>query len=95
MNKQECGAFYDFINTFDVFGTPEDGWEVNNQCVEYRNLFLADDTTPKQIAQFLVNLGFLNTADMRRIVIEDEGEFIFVYQKKDMFPLGYFVQRRD
>lgn len=78
---------YSLVNYFDVW-YGEDGWQVNNLCTELNDLWLANDLTRKQIAEALVSVGFLTTSDMRKLTIEYEGEFIEIYQKKQMMPIA-------
>lgn len=78
---------YSLVNYFDVW-YEEEGWQVNNLCTEFNDLWLANDLTRKQIAEALVSVGFLATSDMRKLAIEYEGEFIEIYQKKQMMPIA-------
>lgn len=79
---------YDIINYTDVWGNPTDGWEVND--VEHLNkcVTINDDDTDKQILEKLVSIGFLATSDMRRVMLEDFGSDIEIYQVKGHRPLG-------
>lgn len=79
---------YRLINYFDVWGNEKDGYEVNNLCTEADDLWIDDDSTLKEIAKFLVQIGFLVTSDMRKLYLEDDGTYIEIYQKKGMYPLG-------
>ena len=79
---------YKLINYFDVWGNEKDGYEVNNLCTEADDLWIDDDSTLKEIAKFLVQIGFLVTSDMRKLHFEDDGTYIEIYQKKGMYPLG-------
>ena len=75
-------------NYFDVWGNEKDGYEVNNLCTEAEDLWISEDSTDKEICEFLVQIGFLNTSDMRRIYLEDMGDMIEIYQRKGNYPLG-------
>ena len=79
---------YRLINYFDVWGNEKDGYEVNNLCTEADDLWIDDDSTLKEIAKFLVQIGFLVTSDMRKLYFEDDGTYIEIYQRKGMYPLG-------
>lgn len=84
---------YELINYFDVWGNAKDGWEINNLCVEFDDLYLADDITKKEILNYLVDREFLNTSDMRRIYVDCyEMGMITIYKRKGMKPL--FALRR-
>ena len=76
------------INYFDVWVDPDEGWQVNNLCTEEDDLYIADDSSDKEILDFLKQIGFLKTSDMRRLCLVDYGDMIEIYQKKDMYPLG-------
>lgn len=78
---------YELINFFDVLGNAKDGWEINNQCVEFDDLYISEDATKKEILEYLVDRGFLNTSDMRRIYIDCYGDGITVFERKGLKPL--------
>ena len=78
---------FTLVNYFDVWGNAEDGWDVNNWCVEYDDLCITDDATDKEILEYLVKTGFLTTSDMRRLAVENLGEFIEIYERRGMKPL--------
>lgn len=81
--------YYDLINYFDVWGNNKDGYDVNDLCVQESGLFIADDATSKDIANFLVRIGFLNTSDLRRIRIIDNCDgMIEIEAVKDNYPIG-------
>ena len=78
---------YQLINYFDVWGNEEEGYEVNNQCIEFDDWYIADDATDKEILEFLVKSGYLKTSDMRQVKIASDGEMMEVYAAKGNFPL--------
>ena len=78
--------FYSLINYFDVWGNPKDGFTVNNQCTEINDLYLDDDTTPKEICTYLKQCGYLRTDDMRKLSVIDDGTVIEI-QLNNGFPL--------
>ena len=75
---------YELINYFDVWGNAEDGWEVNNQCVEFRDLIITEDASDKDILNYLVDIGFLATSDMRKLLVDNNGDMIEIFEKKSM-----------
>lgn len=86
---------YTLINYFDVWGNEVDGYEVNNQCVEAKDIVIADDATDKEVLNKLVEMGFLNTSDMRRLVVENDWNCgIEILEKKGMKPL-YGLRRKS
>lgn len=78
---------YTLINYFDVWGNAKDGYEVNNQCVEERGIFISDAATDKEIVSFLESAGYLNTSDLRKVTIVYDGENLEIYQKREMLSL--------
>ena len=78
---------YMLQNYFDVWGNADDGWEVNDQCTEFDDLYLSNDITNKEILEYLKGIGFLATSDMRRLYVENMGDFIEIYERKGMKPL--------
>lgn len=80
---------YELINYFDVWGNAKDGWEVNNQCVEFDDLVITDDATEKDILNYLVSIKFLTTSDRRRVRIEEYGaEMMEIYEVKGHRPIA-------
>lgn len=80
---------YSLINYFDVWGNDKDGYEVNNLCVDKTGITIAYDATEKEILDYLVQIGFLNTSDMRKVRINTlDEEMMEIYAVKGMQPLG-------
>lgn len=79
---------YSLVNYFDVWGNAKDGWEVNNQCVEFDDLVITDDATEKDILKYLVSIGFLATSDRRKVRIDYLGDHMEIYAVKGNMPLG-------
>lgn len=78
---------YQLINYFDVWGNEKEGYEINNQCVEFDDWHIAGNASDKEILEFLVKSGHLKTADMRQVRIESDGENMEVYAVKGHYPL--------
>ena len=78
---------YTLINYFDVWGNKKDGYEVNNQCIEKDDIVITDDATPKEICEYLVQIGMLKTSDMRRLEVIDWGNSIEINERKSGKPL--------
>lgn len=83
---QDC----EIVNYFDVWSDSEEGWIVNNSCVEEVGIFIADDDTDEDIIQKLKDMGLLtelsilgktvnvtNTGDGWEIETLDEGMPLF------------------
>lgn len=79
--------FYTLINYFDVWGNKKDGYKVNNQCIEFDDWYIDDSCTKKDILNYLVKAGYLKTSDVRKVNIDDYGDYMEVYQVKEHFPL--------
>lgn len=79
--------FYTLINYFDVCGNKKDGYEINDQCVEFDDWYIDDNATHKDILEYLVKTGYLSTSDMRKVNIANYGDYMEVYAVKDSFPL--------
>lgn len=79
--------YYTLINYFDVWGNKEEGYEINNQCIEFEDWYIDDSATHKEILEYLKDAGYLNTSDMRKVNIMDCGDYMEVYAVKDSFPL--------
>ena len=90
--KGNKNMYYSLINYFDVIGNKTDGYEVNNQCVEFDDWYISDDATHKEILGYLVKRGYLNTSDMRKVKIDDMGDYMEVYAVKDHCPLYGIVR---
>lgn len=83
---------YELINYFDVWGNEVDGYEVNNQCVEARDIQIADDATDDDIINYLQLAGYLNTNETSLFEVEDNGDFIEIFAKETIMPL-YSLRR--
>ena len=75
------------INYFDVWGNAKDGWEINNQCMEFDDLWMSDDYAAKEILSYLKQIKFLASDDMRRLAVEDSGDLIVIFERRGMKPL--------
>lgn len=82
------GSKYRLINYFDVWGNEEDGYEVNDLCVEETGIFIADDSTDQQVLNLLVRIGFLTTDDPEKVCVINNGDMIEIESVEDGCPLG-------
>ena len=87
-------ATYTLINYFDVWGNEDDGYEVNNQCIEVEDVVIADDATDQDIIDYLFQNEYLTDDDISLYEVEDNGDFIEIYVKKTMMPL-YSLRRNE
>lgn len=86
-NIKSVAARFRLINYFDVWGNTKDGWQINNQCVEFDDLYLTDDCSKKEILEYLKDAGYLITSDLRRLEVIDYGEVIEINERKGGKPL--------
>lgn len=80
---------YALVNYFDVVGNKQDGYEINNCCVEETGITITDDATEKDILKYLVQIGFLTTSDRRKVHIDvTDSNTLEIYAVKDNYPIG-------
>lgn len=79
----------------DVWGNKKEGYEVNHERVIKRKLEIPDDATDKEIVQILNDIDYLITTDMRKIRLEDMGEFIEIYEKRINLPICRLERKYD
>ena len=79
----------------DVWGNKKEGYEVNHERVIKRKLEIPDDATDKEIVQLLNDIDYLITTDMRKIRLEDMGEFIEIYEKRINLPICRLERKYD
>lgn len=82
------GSKYRLINYFDVWGNEEDGYEVNDLCVEETDIFIADNSTDQEVLSLLVRIGFLTTDDPEKVCIKWESDMIEIEGVETGIPLG-------
>ena len=88
MINKEGYTKYELINYFDVWGNAEDGYKVNNQCIEFDDLHITNDATNKDIFVYLQSIGFLNqSAKFEQVNFECLGERIEISQASDNMPI--------
>lgn len=87
-------ATYALINYFDVWGNAEDGYEVNNQCIEAEDVIITEDATDQDIIDYLFNNEYIIDDDVNLYEIEDNGDFIEIYVKETMMPL-YSLRKNE
>lgn len=81
---------YDLINYFDVWYNEEEGYTVNNCCVEKRDITITDDATAEDIIDYLKQNGYVKqncTVDDFEVSM---GDFIDVFEKETGKPLYSF-----
>lgn len=82
---------YQLINYFDVWGNKKDGYEVNNLCIQKKDLMIEENSTDKEIFQFLKSIGFIKkTAKFKSAYFDKNFGDSFLcelYEKKTMKPI--------
>ena len=71
---------YIVTNYFDVWGNEQDGYDVNDSCIENTRLFITPDTTDSDIVQMMVELGYLKDTAVL-------GETVFITDTGDRMEL--------
>ena len=64
------------VDYFDVWGNPEDGFEVNNLSKEFDDLVIADDATNEDLVDYLISIGYLTPDAKGKVEVEDMGDMI-------------------
>ena len=80
------------INYFDVWGNEEDGWDVNNCCVEKDDIEMTDDCTLDDVISWLYWNEYVTEENPDLYEVEDLGDFLEIYEKVNMRPL-YSLRR--
>lgn len=81
---------YQLVDYFDVWGNGVDGYEVNNICKTGHIITISENTTDKEIIDYLKYICFLSyNANEENIRVEwlDES-FIELSEFQTDFPLG-------
>lgn len=83
-----AGSTWTLIDYFDVWGNAEDGWEVNNQSVEFDDIYIDPSTTDEELVDYLKSIGYLakhvKTSDLE---IYDDGDMIEFFKADDGMPI--------
>lgn len=86
--------YYTVYEYFDVWKTSNNMYEINNQCMLFDDLYLSSDCTDKEILEYFYSNGYLSTCDMRKVKIDNYGDYMEIYAVKDRYPLyGIFGRR--
>jgi len=77
------------INYFDVWGNEKDGWEVNNQCIEWDDVWTSD-LSNKTLLNILKNTDFLQqNVRTNQLIFDWVGpEICEISIKRNLYPLG-------
>ncbi len=83
---------FTLVNYFDVWGNEEDGYEVNNACVEAEDVVITDETTDEDIIDYLFQNEYITDDDYSLYEIESNGDFIEIFVRETGMPL-YSLRR--
>ena len=84
---------WSLINYFDVWGNEEDGYWVNNQCVEFDDLVITSDATKQDLLDYLYNIEFFSTNNMDDFEIDfQDDDWIEFFEARTMMPLCRLVR---
>ena len=77
------------INYFDVWGNKKDGWDVNNACVEWDDVWTSD-LDNKTLLKILKNTDFLRkNVRINQIDFDWIGpECCEISVRRNLYPLG-------
>ena len=77
---------YRLIDYFDVWGNEQDGYDVNNLACILTGITITDDSTDKDIINYLYSIHYLNTNDIDKFDVYDDGDMIEI-SLKNGFPV--------
>ena len=90
--KIECvghndpGKYFDLVD-YDVWGNEEEGWEVNDVSIVERDIWISDDTTEKELLDFLAGF-YLDPKAVDRCEVEwTDPDLIEIFEKDTYMPI--------
>jgi len=66
-------------------------WEWNNSFLIEENIYLADDTTPRELFKFMRRNGWLTDYSKGRVLMSDNGDIIEIQDRNNYQPLFAFI----
>ncbi len=75
------------VNYFDNWYNDEEGWTVNNLCIEHDDIQISEDASNQDIIDFLYNIEFFNTNDISKFNVVDWGDMIEISNAETGEPL--------
>ena len=79
---------FELIDYFDIWGNSEDGWDVNDSCILYRDIFLPEDFSDNEIIDTLINIGYFKiNASVSNFEIVDLCGMIEINNASDGSPI--------
>lgn len=87
VGHNDPGKYFDLVDYFDVWGNEEDGWEVNDQAVVENDIWISDDTTERELLEFLAGF-YLNPSAVDKCVVEwNDPDFIEIFDADTYMPI--------
>ena len=84
---------WQLVNYFDVWGNNEDGFWVNNSCIEFSDLYISEDSTNQDIINYLIEIGFLNEGiKTEDLFIDNSGDYIEFFVAENLYPICRLVR---
>jgi hypothetical protein len=66
-------------------------WEWNNSFLIEENIYLADDTTPRELFKFMRRNGWLTDYSKGRVFMSYNGDIIEIQDRNNYQPLFAFI----
>ena len=90
VKASESAPHYELVDYFDVWGNPEDGFEVNNLAVIEDDIVISDDSTDEEILDYLINtIGWLSPDAKTKVEVNDLGDGFIEFEVAETGePLG-------
>ena len=80
---------YELVDYYDVWGNPEDGFDVNDISRTGEILTIDDDASDRDIIDGLVRIGYLKPSAASKVIIEaNDPSFIEIFEEDTYMPLG-------
>lgn len=91
---------YRLINYFDVWGNEDDGWEINNQCEEFNDLYISDDASGEELIDYLKKIEFFTEkANIKTVEVDYSAtpiiEFRALLDGENLKPLCALIPFED
>lgn len=87
--------YYTVYDYFDVWKDSDGTWIVNNQAKLFDDLYISSDCTDKEILKYFQRNGYLTTCDMRKVKIENYGDYMELYTVKGHCPLYGIIANEE
>ena len=79
---------YKLVDYFDVWGNAEDGYEVNNLCCVFDDLYIDDTATEQEIINYLISIDYLSDDGRNNVQLSGFFDMLEIERIDDGYPLG-------